>query len=187
MSTGILWHNSSSNETQIWFMNNNAITSRATVVDENTNKLFVGLPWSIVGTLFNPFAFGRPDIAWHNSSTNETQLWHMFNVKVSSRATVVDENDNKIFVGPPWSIVGTCNFIGDESAGILWHNSSSNETQIWFMNHFSNSNDRIGSRATVVDEHTNKIFVGPPWSIVGGGDFNGTSKADILWHNRFFQ
>ena len=51
-----------------------------------------------------------------------------------------------------------------ESAYILWHNSESNESQIWFMNA---GGDGITRRATVVDEHNNNIFVGPPWSIVG--------------------
>ncbi len=106
MSTDILWHNSSTNETQIWFMNKHKVTGRATVVDENGSPIFVGPPWSIVGT-------HEREIVWHNSSSNETQIWFMDGHRVTGRATVVDENDRPIFVGPPWSIVGTNGFSRD--------------------------------------------------------------------------
>jgi hypothetical protein len=43
-------HNQQSNETQIWRMDGGQITGRFTVVDEQSRKIFVGLPWSIVGT-----------------------------------------------------------------------------------------------------------------------------------------
>ncbi len=90
MSTDILWHNSSTNETQIWFMNKHKVTGRATVVDENGSPIFVGPPWSIVGT-------HEREIVWHNSSSNETQIWFMDGHRVTGRATVVDENDRPIF------------------------------------------------------------------------------------------
>jgi hypothetical protein len=47
--TDILWHNSSTNETQIWFMNSHRVSGRATVLGEDGSPAFVGLPWSIVG------------------------------------------------------------------------------------------------------------------------------------------
>lgn len=50
MSAAILWHNASTSETQIWFMNEHHVVKRATVLGEDGNTAFVGLPWSIVGT-----------------------------------------------------------------------------------------------------------------------------------------
>jgi hypothetical protein len=51
----IVWYNSQTGETQIWFMNDNRIVSRGTVVDENGNFIPIGLPWNIVGIgEFNP-------------------------------------------------------------------------------------------------------------------------------------
>lgn len=49
MAADILWHNASTGETQIWFMNNHKVTSRATVLGEDGKAAFVGLPFSIVG------------------------------------------------------------------------------------------------------------------------------------------
>ena len=57
---------------------------------------------------------------------------------------------------------------------VLWHNSSSGETQIWFMD-----GPKINGRATVMAEDgKTPILVGPPWGIVGGADFNNNGGAD---------
>lgn len=58
------------------------------------------------------------DILWYNSSTGETQIWFMDGHRVASRATVLGEDGSAVFVGPPWSIVGTGVFIFDTPDGI---------------------------------------------------------------------
>ncbi|MGH4011763.1 MAG: hypothetical protein ACRDTH_26985 [Pseudonocardiaceae bacterium] len=167
----ILWHNESTNETQIWFMNEHQIARRATVLGEDGNAAFIGLPWSIVGT--SDFNRDRnASVLWHNESTNETQIWFMDEQWVARRATVLGEDGNAAFVGLPWSIVGTSDFNGDGNADILWHNESTNETQIWFMNEH-----QIARRATVLGEDGNTAFVGLPWSIVGTSDFNRDGRV----------
>jgi hypothetical protein len=213
MCADILWHNSLSNETQIWSMSRQQILRRDTVVDEQNRNIFVGLPWSIVGTqltghvvwhnssskqtqiwfmeghqildrktvvddLNNPAIAGPPwdlagshsrEIVWHNSSTNETHIWFMDGHRIRRRDTVVDEQNRPVLVGPPWGIVA----IGDlRRDGIVWHNSASHETQIWFID-----NHQIGRRETVVDEQNNPVLVGPPWEIVASHD------REIVWHN----
>jgi hypothetical protein len=157
----IIWHNSSTGETQIWQMNGNRVTGRATVLGENGRPAFVGLPWSIVGCGdFN--GDGKPDLLWHNSSTGETQIWNMNGFSVTGRATVFGENGSAAMVGLPWSIVGTNDFNRDGKADILWHNASTSETHIWFMNGRS-----ILRRATVDAIRDGGVaMVGLPWSIV---------------------
>jgi len=93
--------------------------------------------------------------------------WFMAGDQITRRAAVVDELGHAIFIGLPWSIVG-----GDSSK-IIWHNSTTNETQIWFI-----SGNQIVRRGTVVDESGNAIFIGAPWSIVGA------DIDEIVWYNR---
>jgi len=156
----IVWHNSFTYETQVWFMNGERIKRRATVVDENGAAIFVGPPWRIVGT--DMTKDGQADIVWHNSFTDETQIWFMNAERIKRRATVVDENGAAIFVGPPWRIVGAGDLYGDASSDILWHNSLTNDIQFWFMN-----GPQIKGRNGVTDEHGNIIQVGDPWHIAG--------------------
>src|SRR6516162_283916 len=171
----VLWHNGLTDETQIWFMNDEWIARRATVVDENGAAIFVGPPWRIVGTT-DMTKDGQADIVWHNSFTYETQVWFMNGERIKRRATVVDENGAAIFVGPPWRIVGAGDLYGDASSDILWHNSLTNDIQFWFMN-----GPQIKGRNEVTDEQGHIIQVGDPWQIVGVTGL--ASETGILWHN----
>jgi FG-GAP-like repeat len=171
----ILFHNTDG-QTQIWFMDGNKIVSRANVVAENGNSLNVGLPWSIVGVGdFNQN--GKADILWHNTDS-QTQIWFMDGNKIVSRANVVGEDTKPMVIGPPWSIVGVGDFNQNGKADILFQNATDGAAQIWFMD-----GNKIVSRANVVGEDTKPMVIGPPWSIVGVGDFNQNGKADILFQN----
>src|ERR671915_472537 len=92
----------------------------------------------------------KSDIVWYNSQTGETQIWFMDGHRLVSRGTVVDENGNFIPISPPFSIVGVGDMNGDGKADIVWYNSQTGETQIWFMD-----GHRLVSRGTVVDENGN--------------------------------
>jgi len=117
----------------------------------------------------------KSDIVWYNSQTGETQIWFMNDNRIASRATVVDENGNFIPIGLPFSIVGAGDMNGNGKADIVWYNSQTGETQIWFMN-----DNRIASRATVVDENGNFIPIGLPFSIVGVGEFKPLLQPPIV-------
>jgi FG-GAP-like repeat len=175
MKTEILFQNANDGAAQFWFMDGNRIASRADVVGEDGKPMVIGPPWSIVGVGdFNQN--GKADILFHNTD-GQTQIWFMDGNKIVSRANVVAENGNSLNVGLPWSIVGVGDFNQNGKADILWHNTDS-QTQIWFMD-----GNKIVSRANVVGEDTKPMVIGPPWSIVGVGDFNQNGKADILFQN----
>jgi hypothetical protein len=117
----ITWHNSATNETQLWFMENHKVKFRRTVLGEDAKPALVGPPWKIVAVVpFNPRVPGQlplggsEDILWHNDTTGETQIWLMDspsqNHKVAARSTVIGEDGNPAFVGPPWEIVGATIF-----------------------------------------------------------------------------
>jgi hypothetical protein len=172
-SADILWYNSSTGESQIWHMSAASRIGRSTVTDKG-KPAYIGPPFHIVGSRdFD--GDGDTDLLWYNTTTGETQIWHMRRAALRDTATVVDETGTAIYIGPPFSIAGT-NM--DHKPQIIWYNSTTGETQLWRMN-----DNRIGSRLTLLGEDGKPIYVGPPFSIVGSGDFNGDGKDDVVWHN----
>jgi len=173
----IVWHNAATGQVQLWFMRSNQISGQAAAVGEDGVTALVGPPFHIVGV--GDFdADGRADILWHHSETHETQVWFMDGHRVARRGTVLGENGEPAFIGPPFNIVGVGDFDGDGKADIVWHHSDTHETQIWFMD-----GHRLARRGTVLGEDGKPAFIGPPFSIVGVGDFDGDGKADIVWHH----
>ena len=178
----ILWHNESTGETQIWHLDGASRVSRATVdAARDGGGHLIQLPWSIVGSGdFN--RDGMADLVWHNQSTGETQVWFMDRASRIGRATVDANRDGGgHLVGLPWRIVGTKDFDGDGKVDIVWHNESTAETQVWYLDGTS----RI-LRATVdADLDGGDVRVGAPWRITttarrgqsGGGNAGNDSTA----------
>ncbi len=178
-SSDLLWYNSATGETQLWFMDGHVRRDRATVVDERGNAILIGLPWSIVATSdMDKDVQGQSDIVWHNSASGETQVWIMNRHQIVRRATVRDEKGNAMLVSAPWRIVGANDIDGSSRADLVWHNGASGETQVWFM-----KTHRIVGRATVLGENGRPALVGLPWRVAGTNDFDRDGFADILWHN----
>lgn len=160
-NSDILWHNAQTGESQVWFMNGSSLRDRATILNEVGSAFLVGLPWHIVGTGdFNQDK--SADILWHNDTTGETQIWCLNGTRVISRATVIAPDGRPVLIGPPFSIVASDDFDLNGNTDILWHNSSTGEAQIWFMN-----GAVIARRATVgADYDSGGAMVGAPWRIV---------------------
>ncbi|MCB9453077.1 MAG: VCBS repeat-containing protein [Anaerolineaceae bacterium] len=173
----ILWYNEATHELQIWLMTKNKIMHRPMVVNEDGQKMAVGLPWKVVGVgAFN--ADGHADILWYNEATHELQIWLTNGNKITHRPMVVNEDGQKMAVGLPWKVVGVGAFNADGHADILWYNEATHELQIWLMN-----GNKITHRPMVVNEDGQKMAVGLPWTVVGVGDFDADGHADVLWYN----
>lgn len=173
----LVWHNSSTGETQIWHMNGDRVSGRANVLGETGTDAHVGAPWRIAG-IGDFTGDGKPDLLWHNAATGESQVWAMNGFRVTGRAVVLGETGTPARVGVPWSIVAASDMNADAKSDIIWHNSSTGETQIWHMN-----GHRVTGRANVLGETGTDAHVGSPWRIAGSQDFNRDGKADLLWHN----
>lgn len=172
--TDLLWYNSSNGETKIWYMSRAALRTAGTVVDEAGKPIYIGPPFSIVGTNYDT----KPQIIWYNSQTGEIQLWRMNNNRISNRLVVHLEDGRQAFVGPPFSIVGSGDFNGDARDDLVWHHANTGEIRIWMMN-----DGRVTVQRNVVRQDGSSFGAVAPWSVVGTNDFNRDGMADILWHH----
>jgi hypothetical protein len=154
----ILWRNTSTGDLAIWLMSDGQLLSG---VDFGV----VPLAWQVAGTGdFN--ADGTTDILWRNSQTGDLAIWFMENNE--GQLQVLSTVDLGA-VALNWLVVGTGDFNGDDTADILWRNSSNGELAIWLM-----SNGQMSSSANIAR-------VPLTWSVAEVGDFNGDGKSDILW------
>src|SRR4029077_7697575 len=111
--------NSSTRATEIWYLNNNVLSS---------GLYGPTLPpgWSVVGVAdFN--GDGHPDYLLFNSSTRQTAIWYLNNNVLSSG-----------LYGPTlpvgWTLVGVADFNGDGKPDYLLYNGSTRQTAIWYLN-----------------------------------------------------
>jgi hypothetical protein len=108
----------------------------------------------------------KSDIVWHHDTTGETQVWYMDGNTLLTRGTVLGSDGNPALVGPPFRIVGVGDMDGNGKADIVWHHDDTGETQVWFMD-----GNTLMNRGTVVGSDGNPALVGPPFRIVGVGEF----------------
>ncbi len=162
-NTDILWHNKTTNETQIWYLNGATFRYAQTVLADDSGADHVGAPWHIVGT--NKFdGDDYVDILWHNEDNGETQIWYMHGMggsRIYYRRNLVVAGGGNANVGPPWHIVGTNQFGGDAKPDILWHNDTTRQTLIWYMNDYQ----RV-TQSAVTASDGGASLVGSPWHIV---------------------
>src|SRR5262249_48775651 len=85
-------------------------------------------PWAVVGQRdFN--GDGTSDILWRNGSTGELVLWSL------NGPDVLPFPDSRSLgtVTTDWAVAGTGDFDGDGLGDILWFNSTTRQSVIWFM------------------------------------------------------
>jgi Ca2+-binding RTX toxin-like protein len=154
----ILWRNSNSGEAYIYQMNGLAVVNEGSVRTVSND-------WKIAGTGdFN--GDGNSDILWRNTNSGSTYAYLM------NGTSVVGEGEVRQ-VATDWIIEGIDDFNNDSKSDILWRNTNSGEAYIYQMNGVNVSLE--GSIGTGP--------VGSGWNIAGTGDYNGDSKADVLWRN----
>jgi hypothetical protein len=161
----LLWRDASSGRTTIWYMegptwNGGYADVLPMVSDPN---------WSIVGVAdFN--GDSQPDLLWRDASSGRTTIWHMegptWNGGYADVVPTVSD--------PNWSIVGVADFNGDSKPDLLWRDSSSGRTTIWYMEGPMWNGGYADLVPTVSDS---------AWQIVGIRDFNNDGNPGLLWRN----
>ena len=109
----------------------------------------------------------RSDVLWHNRGTGQLSVWH-----VGNGGQVTGHAEASWTASDPWQIVGTGDFNRDGMVDVLWHDQTTGQLSVWYMN------------GLTVLSHAELNWTTLPssgWRVVGVGDFDRNGSSDILW------
>lgn len=109
-----------------------------------------------------------PDLLWWNGTNGQVRRPRglgngSFSGLVVALATVADTN---------WRMVGSADFNLDGAGDVIWRNTATGDTAVWFMS----LAEYLGAAdlGRVTDQN---------WIVAGAADFSGDGRVDLLWHN----
>jgi hypothetical protein len=159
--TDVLNHQSSAGVGQVTFLNTISMSAGHGPAFDTTPP-----DWVVLGSGdFN--ADGRADILFRNQVSG---LAYMF--FFGSNGGKQSESPWKYFTDANWQVAGIGDFDGDLRADVLWHNTSTGQNYLFFMN-----------GATATSEGITKTTPDLNWAPQGIGDLDGDGKTDIVWRN----
>ncbi len=173
----LIWLNTRDNSAAYWALNSSASGPQAT----GTRAVMAGTAgldhsFALIGS-FDMDGDGIADLVWLNSQTGEVLIGFVQNGGVVSKIFVKRPDGSLSQTPSQWKLIAAADFNGDGKGDLLWRNSQTNEVAIWIMNTTrSTSTYSVGYAVTGATDA--KLNV---WQLVGAGDFNGDSKADLVW------
>lgn len=153
----VLWRNTSTGATLIWFVNDGAIAYFSDVIRVPRNFVIAG-SGDFDGDR-------RADILWRNTTNGRMSIWFMDGQRVSDARYVAT-------VPAEFGVASVDDFSGDGRADILWYNHENGNARIWLM--LGNSVRAHGAAPSYGDV---------TFQVQATGDFNGDGRADILYRD----
>lgn len=154
----LLWQNSLTGDRYVWFLDGTRATGGQAIGN-------VPLEWQIAAAADFDHD-GHTDIVWQNAVTGARYIWFMSGASYSRDAYVGHAPTE-------WSIAAAGDFNQDGEIDLVFVNTVTGRCWVWFM-------DR---GAYVSGANLLPFPLGPEWSIVGAGDFNGDGKDDLIVQN----
>ena len=131
-----------------------------------------GPTWHVVGS-GDFYRDGKTDILLQNDD-GSAAIWEMNGAAITQAGIVTNSDGSTANPGPTWHIVGTGDFYNDGATDILLQNDNGSAA-IWEINKTT-----IVQAGIVTNSDGSTANPGPPWHIVGTGDFNNNGRTGIV-------
>ena len=159
----LLWFNTRSGALLAWMLSENGILQT------------VNYPAVPISDGWTPAAVddfngdGRGDVLGYNIMTRALSAWFL------SEGGVIGEVGYGTAGDPSagWTAIALDDVNGDGRADLLWYNNRTGQLMVWLLNE--------NGVLQTVDYPTVDISAG--WKPAAVDDFNGDSRADVLWYN----
>lgn len=161
----LVWQNTITGDLSWWFMDGALLFdagyfSISRIADTN---------WQIVAVR-DMNRDGKPDLIWQHQTLGDLSVWYLNGVTVTATLWLNPTRE----ANTNWKIRGCADFSGDGHPDLLWHNASTGELRVWFMNGV----DRLWSQPLA----PNRV-ADTNWKLVAVGDSNNDGSADLFWQN----
>jgi hypothetical protein len=176
----ILWHDTASASTVIWYMQGNIPQSSAPVFISSGVASTVGAPWEIIDTADMDGDGRIDDIVWYNNADGGVVTWYMDNNNLMGGAYMT-LNGSNVYVGAPWKLRGVLDSDGDgRKDDFAWFNESDTTVTVWFME------DGAISGGGQVNYGGVPLSVGSSFNLNAFIDIDSDGlQDDFVWENKF--
>lgn len=146
----LLWYDGATGQLSVWFLNGTTHLDRDAVIGPAWNST---IPASAGWELKSVADFdrdGKVDLLWYNPSNGQLGVWFLNGTTHEERdAQIGPASTSTIPASTGWVLKGTDDFNRDHNVDILWHNGTTGEIGVWYLNGVT---------------HVGHESIGPAWS-----------------------
>jgi hypothetical protein len=163
-TSDLIWRNAATGDLATWYLSANHVVGTFPF----TIGRVTDLGWKVVGS-GDLDGDGLADLIWQHDQ-GYLAMWRMQGPQVLSTDLLSINRVSDL----NWRVEAAGDVDGDGKADLLWRNLADGRLAVWYMN---GSSVRATFSLTVASRPDLN------WKIVGAGDINRDSKADVLWQN----